>query len=534
MKVFALHAHPTSADPSRSAALSRRSFVLCTVASAALAACGGSGDDTELEQPSGLTITQFADGSTQVAGGGGLTVSSIVGGSALFESVLSTAAGEHRVFYDADGRAKAIRLADGHSLHLAYPRSGRVDMVLVDAAGLLQWGAALYEQAGQLMFAPLGSSLGASQINATISGPLNGALTVNADAADPLAGIDTARAAAVSANLVSALTAGADASAAPPGRAFSLAATAGQQIAAGIMQAGVLAPVLGYAGLQLGAAVLTGAAAPAVLAAAGSVLLIGASAYALSTGLSNIRNGAVRALEADSLDALAEERTQSSLFDRIASAVDSIASTGQALAERALDTITQAAASGESSPAAAGFGSLPAVTGALAGVATQVRGVLVDTAGRLFSGTGLLNATDMLSLALSAGDGTALTVSAQRTGSDVNGSYTVNGQTGAVSGTSGPIGQCNTSSSSGGQGTFSYAYNVGNGTGAFPFSYEMYSIPDQARIVDTAGRELFNTGGLVSGSSSLTVLLAGEANVVVLINAPNSGTAWDFTIGCSS
>jgi hypothetical protein len=254
----------------------------------------------------------------------------------------------------------------------------------------------------------------------------------------------------------------------------------------------------------------------------------------LTTGLSNIRNGAVRALQSDSLDALAEESTQASLFDRIASAVDSMARTGRALAEQALDTITRTPADNELSPAAAGFASLAAITGTLTGVATQVRGVLVDTAGRLFSGTGHLNAADELSLSLNAADGTALTLTAQRTGSNVNGSYTVNGQTGAVTGSSGPIGQCNTSSSSGGQGTFSYAYNVGDGTGAFPFSYQMYSIPDQARIVDTAGRELFNTGGLVSGSGSLTVLLAGEANVVVLINAPNSGTAWDFSIGCSS
>lgn len=518
--------------------LSRRRFVLCGLATATLAACGSGGDGDGDgggggAMPSKLTITRFDNGSGQVGGGGGLQAAHVVDAGVLVETSLQSASGEHRVFYDAAGLVQAVRLADGNTLHLSYPRSGRVDMVAVDPAGVLQWGAALYEQGGQLLFAPLGSSLSTTQINATVSGPLSGALTVNGDPDDPLAGIDTARARVVDAKLVDLLMAEvATPQRAPAGRAVALA-TPGQQIATGIVQAGILAPVLVNAGLNLGAIVGV-AAAGSLLVTAGSAALVGAGAYALYTGISNIRGGAVRGLMSESLDALGDaDATQSSLFDRIAAAVGSMAASGQALAERALDVASRSPAAGETSPAALGFGSLPAISGALAGVTSRVRGVLVDSAGRLFAGSGQLDAGGALALGMSANDGTQLSLAAQRSGSDVTGTFTVGGQTGNVLGRSAPVGQCNTSSSSGGAGTFSYAYNVGNGSGSFPFSYEMYSIPDQARIVDIAGRELFNTGRLVSGGTSMTVLLAGEANVVVLINAPNSGTRWDFTIGCS-
>lgn len=60
----------------------------------------------------------------------------------------------------------------------------------------------------------------------------------------------------------------------------------------------------------------------------------------------------------------------------------------------------------------------------------------------------------------------------------------------------------------------------------------MYGIPCQARTTDTAGRELDSTGRLISGSHAVNVMLRGEPDVVVLINASNSGTVRDFTIGC--
>jgi hypothetical protein len=534
-----------AAHPGRQ--VSRRRLLVCVLASGALAACGGgggggSGEDEvvgekapESPPPDRLTVTKFSSGSSQIAGKGSVQATSIVSAGALVESTVDAANDTHRVFHDADGRAKAIRLADGSTLHLSYPRSGRVDVVLADTGGVLQWGAALYERDDKLLVAPLGASLASNQINATLSGPITGALTVNADPADAYAGIDTARAGTLQGRLVTLLTADGGTA---TGQAVAMRATAlatpGQQIAGGIVQAGILAPLLIKVGLNFGA-IVGGAAAGGLLATAGGVLLIGAGAYALASGLSDIRNGAVRALMSDSLDALGDaDATQASVLDRIFSAVGSMADTGNALAERSLQTTERTPAAGETTPLARGLASLPAVSGALADIATEVRGVLVDTAGRLFSGAGRLEADGGLALGLDAADGTQMTLSAQRTGADVSGTYTSGGAAGTLQGRSALIGQCNTSSSSGGAGTYSYAYNVGNGTGAFPFSYDMYSIPDQARIVDISGQELFNTGGLVSGSDSLTVLLAGQANVVVLINAPNSGTRWDFTIGCTS
>jgi YD repeat-containing protein len=535
--------NPVAVHPGR--LVSRRKLLVCVLGSGALAACGGGGGSSGADEvggemapesppPDGLTITKFSSGSSRIAGQGSVQATSIVSAGALVESTVDAANDTHRIFYDADGRAQAIRMADGNTLHLSYPRSGRVDVVLADTAGVVQWGVALYERDGQLRVAPLGSSLGSNQINATLSGPITGALTVNADPADPDAGIDTARAGTLDASLVELLTAGAGTS---TPQAFALRASAlatpGQQIVGGIVQAGVLAPLLVNVGLNFGV-IVGGAAAGGLLATAGGILLVGAGAYALASGLSDIRNGAVRALMSESLDALGDDdATQASVLDRLFSAVESMAETGSAGAERSLDTTERTPAAGETTPLARGLASLPAVSGALGNIATQVRGVLVDTTGRLFSGAGRLDADGALALGLDAADGTQMTLSAQRNGTDVTGTYTSGATTGAVEGRSALIGQCNTSSSSGGAGTYSYAYNVGNGTGAFPFSYEMYSIPDQARIVDITGQELFNTGGLVSGGDSLTVLLAGQSNVVVLINAPNSGTRWDFTIGCA-
>jgi hypothetical protein len=96
-----------------------------------------------------------------------------------------------------------------------------------------------------------------------------------------------------------------------------------------------------------------------------------------------------------------------------------------------------------------------------------------------------------------------------------------------------PLGVCQTKSESGGNGTFSYAYNLGPDTGRFTLTYDMRDIPDAMTVINGGG-VLFSTGGLISGSRTLTVPYSGDSTVIVNLSAPNSSTAWSFTIGCGS
>ena len=139
----------------------------------------------------------------------------------------------------------------------------------------------------------------------------------------------------------------------------------------------------------------------------------------------------------------------------------------------------------------------------------------------------------------SNGGQVTLTGTAQVT-SGASGNWAINSSAGGGGGGGGgfngnvtPPGTCNVSSGSGGQGGTIRTFNMGQSCGNIAFSYEMYGIPDQA-IVTQGSAELFNTGGLVSGSRTVNLKLVGgrSTTVTVIIFAPRSGTAWDFNIGC--
>jgi hypothetical protein len=92
--------------------------------------------------------------------------------------------------------------------------------------------------------------------------------------------------------------------------------------------------------------------------------------------------------------------------------------------------------------------------------------------------------------------------------------------------------QCPSTQTSGGQGTTVLAINLLKASGTFPVSYEMYQIPDQLYIT-YEGTRIFDTGGLVSGSRKVNVTYSGSSTLIlVTLFAPNSGTAWDISIGC--
>lgn len=114
----------------------------------------------------------------------------------------------------------------------------------------------------------------------------------------------------------------------------------------------------------------------------------------------------------------------------------------------------------------------------------------------------------------------------------VSGSYTDGSNTGSFSGSAAPLGQCQTLTQSGGQGTFSYASDVGSASGTVSFSYNAYSIPD-AFTVTNADQTVFTTNGLVSGTGGNSFPISAST-VFVTVSAPNNGTAWDFVLGCAS
>jgi len=93
---------------------------------------------------------------------------------------------------------------------------------------------------------------------------------------------------------------------------------------------------------------------------------------------------------------------------------------------------------------------------------------------------------------------------------------------------------CAGSTGSGGQGTnFTDVVLLGSGAGTVNISYNMYSIPDQMDIYFN-GNLVATTGGLVSGSGMLSFYYPGGGTntCTVRMYAPNSGTAWDYSVAC--
>ena len=85
---------------------------------------------------------------------------------------------------------------------------------------------------------------------------------------------------------------------------------------------------------------------------------------------------------------------------------------------------------------------------------------------------------------------------------------------------------------SGGQSTQTFIVGLDRSKGDLTLSYEMYRIPDRLDLI-YEGNTIFTTGGLVSGSRTITRTIDGDAEqILVKITAPNSGTAWRFTLDC--
>jgi hypothetical protein len=94
---------------------------------------------------------------------------------------------------------------------------------------------------------------------------------------------------------------------------------------------------------------------------------------------------------------------------------------------------------------------------------------------------------------------------------------------------------CGQVTASGGQGVTRTRHALGLTPGLVRITYDMYSIPDRLDCF-YKGVLVASTGGLVSGTGTLQWTYAptpgDPAWCLVTVSAPQSGTAWTYTIHC--
>lgn len=97
------------------------------------------------------------------------------------------------------------------------------------------------------------------------------------------------------------------------------------------------------------------------------------------------------------------------------------------------------------------------------------------------------------------------------------------------------ITQCPTQQRSGGQGFITFTVDLKKTRGTFQVSYNMFGIPDELTLF-YEGVQVFGTGGLVSGSRTVSVNFGSENStstiVTLQLRAPNEGTAWRVSVSC--
>lgn len=86
---------------------------------------------------------------------------------------------------------------------------------------------------------------------------------------------------------------------------------------------------------------------------------------------------------------------------------------------------------------------------------------------------------------------------------------------------------------SGGYGLTTSTVNMGQAMGEITLNYEMYMIKDEIEVF-YEGERIYWSGGLVSGGKTVTLSYGpGDSQLIVVrVSAPNTGTAWTFSITC--
>jgi hypothetical protein len=107
--------------------------------------------------------------------------------------------------------------------------------------------------------------------------------------------------------------------------------------------------------------------------------------------------------------------------------------------------------------------------------------------------------------------------------------------------------ECNAYAYSGSIGTHEYIVDLGTATGSTVLNFEAYSVPDIFKV-EYNGVEVINTGyrgddgtydgvpvtvaGPGAGSASFNKTTASPTWAKVIVEAPFTGTAWEFNLGC--
>lgn len=94
---------------------------------------------------------------------------------------------------------------------------------------------------------------------------------------------------------------------------------------------------------------------------------------------------------------------------------------------------------------------------------------------------------------------------------------------------------CGVATASGGQGTTRTRHGLGPDPGLVNIDYQMFSVPDRLDCY-YQGVLIATTGGLVSGLGTLQWSYNPAPSdpqwCLVIVSAPQSGTAWAYTINC--
>lgn len=87
---------------------------------------------------------------------------------------------------------------------------------------------------------------------------------------------------------------------------------------------------------------------------------------------------------------------------------------------------------------------------------------------------------------------------------------------------------------SGGQSSVSkYNVEMGARSGTVSVEYCFYVIPDEL-IVKYEGKTLFSTGGMVTGTKTVTIRFNGKSSKLQMeVRSPNRGTLWGVKISCA-
>ncbi len=318
-----------------------------------------------------------------------------------------------------------------------------------------------------------------------------------------------------------------------------LNALAAATVAPGTLAAVTLSKAMKFGGLLVGGAALGGALAPAYGAAGVAMILSGVGADTISDYLRN-RFTTSDPLAQELVDLAANNiadpgspRLGDFWTDLTANFAD-----GQRFSSSVLEQLKNALSPQPGDPGNAGQFTLPSAVQAPTTnpppIEVDVEGQAVWQDGAIYPISGSVDATGRVDAAgqLQGGPATDTTsFVGQINGTDVTGTCDRNGVAGTLTGTTEPLGECNTSTASGGQGTFTFAQFIGPGQGNITFTYEAFNIPDQF-VLSTANGVRFSTNGLVSGGQTVTIAIDNEPIVFISVSAPNSGTAWEYEISC--